>query len=496
MKNTGASYRRLVIEIACFFFALLFVYAATAKILEFENFEVQVGQSPVLSTLAKYIVVLVPLLEYLIAILLYINKLRIYALYGAFCLMAMFTAYIFIILNYADYIPCSCGGILESLGWTEHLIFNLFCVILAATAILLMCNNVEKGKRSTLIMLATSLLISTALMTTLYLTSEHQLQRNNAFIRRYPQHVAKIKTKINLGYNSYYIAGITNDSIYLGNTTAPLHIITIDRKLQDTTHHKLDIPDIKKYAFRSLQFRVLDNKYYLGDGSIPVIFMDTIGKWRPSVVLKNDYPFYKVQPIQDATFAVLTANKDTGDHELGLLSFKDSASFRIAPQLLVKQVDGIFDVDGFLRYNENQDKLIYVYRYRNEYLVINNDLKLEYRANTIDTLSQAQLDIATGSNTIKIGPKSIAVNLNVATAGQYLFIRSERLGQYEPAEMLDEASIIDVYKLKDNSYVLSFYLYDHDGHSMRNFMVKGNQLYALHDRYLIKYTLKADAFDF
>ena len=482
------------------FFILLWVYAATVKLLEFEDFGIQLGQSPLLSAYAGILVWLVPLSEYILSVLLLLPKTRKVGLYGSLCLMTAFTTYIIIILNYADFVPCSCGGILEALGWTEHLLFNGVCLFLAATAFLFAAQNSKSPitglKRTEILKLCAGVLGSAVWVIVLFLTSEEQMHRNNAFIRRYPQHVAKVKAKINLGYNSYYIAGITNDSIYLGNTTAPLHIIATDTKLQDTIHHRLHLKDMDQYSFRSLQFRVLDTMYYLSDGSVPVIFTDTIGKWRPSRILKTEYSFYKLQPLHNSTFAVLTANKETGDHELGLLSFKDTVAFHIAPELLEKQVDGIFDVDGFLRYNESQDKLIYVYHYRNEYLVMNNMLKLEHSAKTIDTLSQAQLDIATSSTTLKIGPKSIAVHLNAATAGHYLYLRSDRLGQYEPAEMLEEASIIDVYDLQDKSYVLSFYLYDYKGHSMRNFMVKGDQLYAIYDTYLIKYTLKADAFKF
>jgi len=63
--------------------------------------------------------------------------LRLTALYAAFSLMVMFTAYIAFILNFSDYIPCSCGGILEKMSWKEHLIFNSGFVIIALIGIAL-----------------------------------------------------------------------------------------------------------------------------------------------------------------------------------------------------------------------------------------------------------------------------------------------------------------------------------------------------------------------
>jgi hypothetical protein len=47
----------------------------------------------------------------------------------------MFTTYIFLILNFSDYIPCSCGGVLEKMGWTEHIVFNLIFIVIAAIGV-------------------------------------------------------------------------------------------------------------------------------------------------------------------------------------------------------------------------------------------------------------------------------------------------------------------------------------------------------------------------
>ncbi len=41
------------------------------------------------------------------------------------------------ILNYSEFIPCSCGGILEKMDWKTHLIFNIATVIVAAFTIVL-----------------------------------------------------------------------------------------------------------------------------------------------------------------------------------------------------------------------------------------------------------------------------------------------------------------------------------------------------------------------
>ncbi|WP_366788858.1 MauE/DoxX family redox-associated membrane protein, partial [uncultured Flavobacterium sp.] len=128
--------KRIFIQIVSLLYIILFVYAAISKLLDFENFQAQLGQSPIVSNYTGVVSFAVPAIELTLSILLSFPKLKLFGLYGSFALMVMFTAYIHVILNYASNIPCSCGGILEEMGWKEHFIFNCFFVAIAAGAIL------------------------------------------------------------------------------------------------------------------------------------------------------------------------------------------------------------------------------------------------------------------------------------------------------------------------------------------------------------------------
>lgn len=125
----------IVTKIAGMLFMVLFVYTATSKLLEFDGFKIQLGQSPIITAYADLVAWGIPLLELVIATLLLFPKTMLPAFYASFALMIMFTTYIVLILNFSDYIPCSCGGVLEDLGWTEHIIFNLGFVVMAMVAI-------------------------------------------------------------------------------------------------------------------------------------------------------------------------------------------------------------------------------------------------------------------------------------------------------------------------------------------------------------------------
>tara|TARA_R110002073_G_scaffold327921_3_gene508844 strand:- start:2255 stop:2632 length:378 start_codon:yes stop_codon:yes gene_type:complete len=111
------------------------VYAATSKFLDFYDFKVQLGQSPVLTAYADWVSWGIPLLELAIAGLFLFSKYVLLAFYASYSLMIMFTTYIIVILNFSDFIPCSCGGVLEKLSWTDHIIFNVIFIAIAVVGV-------------------------------------------------------------------------------------------------------------------------------------------------------------------------------------------------------------------------------------------------------------------------------------------------------------------------------------------------------------------------
>jgi len=125
---------RVLSEIIVLAFIILFVYAAVAKLIDHERFEAQVGQAKLLTPIAGLVSWVIPGLELLIVTLLVIPNLRLVGLYFSFGLMTLFTFYIAAILTLQENVPCSCGGVLEKMGWTEHLIFNVVFTGLAWVA--------------------------------------------------------------------------------------------------------------------------------------------------------------------------------------------------------------------------------------------------------------------------------------------------------------------------------------------------------------------------
>lgn len=129
--------KAFLVGLICNLLILLFVYAAINKWLDFQKFQIQVGQSPMLTIFAPVIVWLVPILEILISILLSIPVTRLTGLYASFSLMIIFSSYIVAITRFSAYTPCSCGGVIQNLSWSQHLLFNMGFVLISLAGIVL-----------------------------------------------------------------------------------------------------------------------------------------------------------------------------------------------------------------------------------------------------------------------------------------------------------------------------------------------------------------------
>ena len=488
--------QKLFLETVCLLYVLLFVYAAVSKLLDFENFQIQLGQSPLLSAFAGWVSWLVPMIELIIVLFLLFPKWRAIALFAAFSLMIMFTTYIFIILNYSSFVPCSCGGILEKMGWTEHLIFNIFFVGLAVLGLVLekQQNYNWTGRMRPLsfsISILFTMLFSIGVVVVLFLSSEEIMHHENPFIRRYPQHPVALTHTVDLKFNSYYFAGYDKGRIYLGNYTDPLHVLSMDTTLRHQQKVKIAF-DRTELPFRMVKILVRPPYFYLMDGTVPCVFRGTINNWKINEELKSCPSYTLAEPIDSTTIAFRNNNGKNGAHVLGVFKWGKLPKTHYVPMLLQKQIDGIFDTDGMLQYSTSLNKMLYVYFYRNQFIVADKKETLNYRGNTIDTIAHAQIKVVylKGKNERKMAAPPLIVNAHTAVCDNLLFIHSKVPGRYENEKVWEQASIIDIYTIEKNKYLFSFPIYQIGNQKLRSFFVTPTHLFALMDTQIVVYRLK------
>ncbi len=487
----------LIIKLISYATALLFVYTAVSKLFEFENFQVQLGQSPLLSAFAAYISVGVPIIELLLALGLTLPRYRESALKGSFILMVLFTTYIYVILNYSAYVPCSCGGAIEKMTWNEHLFFNGVYLLLLVLALFLTpivsTASLQKGHKNVFLWRSSWILASTCAgvvsVVLLFQWSENLVQYSNTLTRRMPPHAAQLQKQFDLKVNSYYFAGAYKDKIYLGNRTAPLLVTEIDTTLKSIKTHKI-VPNDKTLPFRTPQICTKEDYFFLFEGNVPYVFRGSTEDWKAELLLNDGSYFSQLEPIHQHQVGVRFIAKTTGHSLLGSINLT-SHQEHVAEALLVKQLDGIFDVDGSLHFDTQTKSLVYVYRYRNEFVVAKEDLSLHYRGTTIDTISKVQIGLQEVKSkqikTFSVPP--LVVNKMSAVDDGLLFVNSAIPGKFESKTLWKQASIIDVYDLKNNSYQASFPIYKIGKDQMQSFIVLGDKVYVIIHNQLVYYRL-------
>ena len=130
-----------VVEIISSLLLLLFLYTALSKAYEFNSFQGMLAQSPLLRANAVLFARLLPVIEILVAALLFFPRTKLLGLYSSLFLMLVFTLYISYMVIFFPLLPCSCGGVIKHLSWTQHIVFNLFFIVLSVIAILFSKNK-------------------------------------------------------------------------------------------------------------------------------------------------------------------------------------------------------------------------------------------------------------------------------------------------------------------------------------------------------------------
>lgn len=105
---------------------VLFLYSAVNKTLKFDGFVNELDKSIFFGNLnTTLMAAVIVALEYVIPALLFFNSSSKLGYMLSFFLLAIFTIYIVLLFKFSPYLPCSCGGLIESLSWSQHLLFNL-----------------------------------------------------------------------------------------------------------------------------------------------------------------------------------------------------------------------------------------------------------------------------------------------------------------------------------------------------------------------------------
>ncbi|MES2060462.1 MAG: MauE/DoxX family redox-associated membrane protein [Bacteroidota bacterium] len=129
--------KMILTQICLLLLCLLFVYTSASKFLDNDKFVFQMRLAPVplMKIAAPVLGWLVPAVEFTLSIVLavgmFVPSIKIKALKASAFLLVAFEIYIIIMLLSGSHLPCTCGGIISTMGWKQHLFFNAFFILAA-----------------------------------------------------------------------------------------------------------------------------------------------------------------------------------------------------------------------------------------------------------------------------------------------------------------------------------------------------------------------------
>jgi hypothetical protein len=349
-------------------------------------------------------------------------------------------------------------------------------------------------KRATVV-LSCCLLMSIGLVALLFNLSDYLTHQRGGFLRLYPPHPILREKGLKLDMTDSYVAGGDGEALYIASKRRPFRVVKIQVPSMDTCSYDLNlgIAGLKTY---SSVLKIDSPYFYLFDGAMPFIYQGNTLDWSGSPRSVDTY-FVDLVPIGDASFAIRSYSLTDRMNVLGRLRFTEPR-FTLRRGLLEKQVDGYFCTDGMLRFNRDTRQVVYTYYYRNEFIVMDTLVNLQYRENTIDTISVARVKSAlldqTGQASYRLSGPPPFVNKASAVFDDYLLVHSTSASTNENMSQFRKAAAIDVYSLSKHSYLFSFYLYHEEGESLRNFYVFGDYLFGIYDHFIARYSLNHSKF--
>lgn len=133
MKN-----KKIKLDIIIISLLLLWIPVTIDKIINFESFKAGILRQPISETFQFLAMYTLPLAELITAILLISKKFQRSGLILSIILMSVFTSYVaFALIGAFGKIPCSCGSIISSFNWQQHLWFNIIFLCLSGLGLIL-----------------------------------------------------------------------------------------------------------------------------------------------------------------------------------------------------------------------------------------------------------------------------------------------------------------------------------------------------------------------
>jgi hypothetical protein len=328
----------------------------------------------------------------------------------------------------------------------------------------------------------------------LYLRSEKINGRANGFKRSRKPVISRKLYEIAAGPDNYRIAGATNNHIYISTL---LHGILLDIDL-DSRYCKRDT--LKGFYFPRVhvpfQMRVDSPAISIAVGNFKNIYFGDIDRQQILDSARTAQTFLRSCKVADRQFAICTL--DTGrepGHVFGLLDTRASR-LKISRSIFEKKEDGLISKDGLLDYDADSRTLVYSLFYESRIIGLDSLLRPKFVLHTIDTFNR---NATRGGGLISADGSKISytsnsprytINANISVNQGLIFIQSALKADNDSKEDFINNTVIDVYSIREQIYLSSFYIPRVNQEKLFDFKVMGGRLIVLYPTRVVVYEIE------
>lgn len=312
---------------------------------------------------------------------------------------------------------------------------------------------------------------------------------SGGFKRLFRNEIVKSKKVRDLNYNSYYLAGVAENKIFLGNIVVPSHILTVKSSLKDTTVVKLRFAEGSKLTEAALNVTVSPPNIFAIELMTPAFLRGTFDNLNMNYQsLPPGQVFGMPTAISTSSFICKSYNNTEDKSILTKVSLIPGECI-VGKGILERQTEGLFSMAGLILYDRATASLVYVYYYRNEFIRLDTSLNVLYKSHTIDTITKVHLRVATISSqkTRTLSAPPVYVNRKGYIFNNRIFIWSAVRSDVEEQNNFNSSLVIDTYSLATGRYEFSFRLPHASAHNLSGFAVTDSAFIAVQDRYLFSY---------
>jgi hypothetical protein len=335
-----------------------------------------------------------------------------------------------------------------------------------------------------------NLLLSALLVVLVYFFSGVSTEVKNGFHRKFdPRPVVKL-AQLDLQYNSYYISGLTNHTIFLGNVIGTRALLTCSFNLKDTARSRLAFAFDPNVKWQAARIKIDSPVIYLTESLSPAMLTANYPFHHPQTKNLKSLRIDQIEVLSPNSILVRKYDLRTKQRILQKLNIggiiTEGKSYKP-----ITQQDSMFSVDGFYLLNKNEGRIFYTYYYRSQFVCLDTNMNYLYTGKTVDTNSVAKIKLATthDGKLITHAKPPLYVNKMGYSFGKWLYIISDLASDEETKSQFKKHTVIDVYAIKNGSYYHSISVPNQGKSRISDFAITKGLLFAINNNYLTAYKI-------